>query len=466
MHPRRGVFTPEYMPNTHLCRLRRALPLISRMLFGLFLLGAATGLYQILSATKAEPALTEDAGQAPLVRAVEVVQVDLSRPWNGFGTVRAMDTAQVGVQVAGRVIDRPSDIEAGLSVSKDAVLLRIDPSDFERRVASLSALVAALEAEREQLDVEASSLDRQLTLALEEAEIAEREYTRAKRALEEQGAGSRTEVDQRLSTLRRTERDASALDQRSRSIPSRRASLEANLDSRRAELRLAEQDLERATVRAPIAGVLQEVMLDSGDLAQTGMVATQIVNLSRLEIPLSLPASALADVDVGDPVEVFLESGSDRRWSGTVVRIAPEADSGTRSVRVFVEIEQDLRVDDAGSVQSISGELLRPGMFVIGRVQPRQTSPYLMVPRRAVVQRGVLIAERNSPTRARRVEVNTLFAFEGSLSGAPADETQWFAVSQGIEPGALVLVSNLDDLQDGSPIRVDGRGASTSKGTP
>ena len=458
--------TPEYMPNTHLSRLRRALPLISRMLFGLFLLGAATGLYQILSATKAEPTLTQDAGQAPLVRAVEVLRVELARPWTGYGTVRAMDTAQVGVQVTGRVIERPGSVEAGLSVAKDDVLLRIDPSDFERQVASLSALVAALEAERSQLDVEASSLDRQLTLALEEAEIAEREYTRAKRAFEEQGAGNQTEVDQRLSTLRRTEREAAALDQRSRSMPSRRAALEANLDSRRAELRLAEQDLERATVRAPIDGVLQEIMLDAGDLAQSGMVATQIIDLRRLEVPLSLPASALADVAVGDPVEVFLESGSHRRWIGTIVRVAPEADSGTRSIRVFVEIVQDLRVDANGAVRSADGDLLRPGMFVIGSVQPSQTSTYMMVPRRSVVQRGVLVAERNSPTRARRVEVNTLFAYEGSFPGAPADETQWFAVSEGLEAGELVLVSNLDDLEDGSPIRIDGQAEDGSKGTP
>jgi len=458
--------TPEYMPNTHLSRLRRALPLVSRMLLGIILIVGALGLFQILRATKAEPTLTADTGLAPLVRTVRVRRVDLARPWTGYGTVQAMDSALVGVQVTGRVVERPANIEAGLAVTQGETLLRIDPLDFERRVVSLTALVTALEAELDQLDVEASSLDEQLTLALEEAEIAEREYTRAKRALEEQGAGSKTEVDQRLSTLRRTQREAATLDQRSRSIPARRAAIEANLASRSADLQVAEEDLSRATVRAPIDGVLQEVMLDTGDFAQAGMTAMQIIDLSRLEVPLALPASAIADLSIGDNVEVYLESGSARRWTGTIQRIAPQADSGTRSIRVFVEFIQELEIEPDGTVRVERGPLLRPGMFVIGRVLPSRTTPYLMVPRRAVVQRGVLVAERSSPTLARRVDVDTIFAFEGTFEGAPADETQWLAVASGLDEGQLVLVSNLDELEDGSPIRVEGLNADAGRDRP
>ena len=300
--------TPEYMPNTHLSRLRRALPIISRMLVGIVLIVGALGLFQILKATKAEPALTAEAGLAPLVRTVEVRRVELARPWTGYGTVRAMDAASVGVQVTGRVIERPADVESGLAVQRGDVLLRIDPTDFRRQVDSLTALVSALRAELDQLDVEASSLDEQLTLAIEEAAIAEREYDRAKRALEEQGAGSLTEVDQRLAALRRIEREIAALEQQSRSIPARRAAIEANLASRQAELNLAEEDLRRATVRAPIDGVLQDVVLDTGDFAQAGTTATRIVDLRRLEVPLALPASALADLSIGDPVEVDRKS--------------------------------------------------------------------------------------------------------------------------------------------------------------
>lgn len=452
--PRRGASSPKYMPNTPLSRLRKALPLATRVLVGLLLLGGAIGLFQVLKATKAEPTLSENAGLPPLVRTVRVQRVVTARPWTGYGTVRAMSSAQVAVQVAGRVVERPDSVEAGLAVSAGDLLLRIDPTDFERRVAALEGLVAALDAELDQLDIEAGSLDEQLTLVLEESEIARREYERARGVFEDRGAGSQAEVDQKLSALRRAEREASSLDQRSRSIPSRRAVIKANLSSQDAELGLARQNLERATVSAPIGGVLQDVFLDTGDYAQIGTEAARIVDLTRLELPLSLPASASDDIAIGDEVEVSLESGSDTQWKGRISRLAPEADAQTRSMRVFVEITQNLETDASGMLTPASGRLLRPGMFVVGRVRPSQPLAHLLVPRRAVVQGGVLVAEMNSPARAERVEVETLFAFEGTFEGAPEGETQWFAVRAEIQEGQQVLVSNLDDLRDGSPIRL------------
>ncbi|MEQ8845842.1 MAG: efflux RND transporter periplasmic adaptor subunit [Phycisphaerales bacterium] len=454
------------MPNTRTNRLRRYLPFASRTLAGIVLLLGAFALLQVLRATRAEPTLSQDAGQAPVVRTVEVRRVDIARPWTGYGTVRAMDAAQVGIQITGRVVERPRSIESGLAVERGDVLLRIEQADFQNRVDSLAALVSALEADVERLDVEAASLDEQLTLALEEAQIAEREYDRVLRAFDEQGAGTRTEVDQRLSSWRRAQREAAALDQRSRTIPSQRAALQANLTSRRAELRLAQQDLDRTTVVAPISGVLQSVELNTGDLAQPGTPVAMIVDLSRLEVPLALPVSALGDIAVGDPVEVSLETAGAHRWRGSVERIAPQADEQIRSIRVFVEVQQELVVSADGEIEAADGPLLRPGMFVVGRVTPQRPTEHLLVPRRAVVQGGVLVAENNSPTRARRVEVTTLFAFEGEPGGALTDERQWLAVAADLRPGERVLVSNLDDIEDGSPIRLESSQADVDGGRP
>lgn len=442
------------MPNTFVSRLRRVLPFATRVFVGILLLGGAIGLFQVLKATKAEPTLSDEAGLPPLVRTVEVQRAVIARPWTGYGTVRAMSSAQVAVQVAGRVIERPNAIEAGLPVSRGDLILKIDPSDFERRVASLEGLVAALEAQIDQLGIEATSLDEQLTLVMEEAEIAKREYERARSVYEDRGAGTLTEVDQKLAAYRRAAREASALEQQSKSIPSRRAALEANLASQKAELELARQDLERASVTAPITGVLQDVQLDEGDYARVGDPAARIVDLSRLELPLSLPALAADSIGIGDDVEVLLESGSDSMWQGTITRLAPEADPQTRSIRVFVEVTQDLETDQTGMLAPATGTTLRPGMFVIGRVRPSRPAAQLLVPRRAVVQGGVLVASPNSPARAERVDVQTLFAIEGRVDGAPSSETLWFAVAGDLTEGQQVLVSNLDDLRDGSPIRL------------
>ena len=436
------------MPNNFLSRLRPALPLVTRTLVGLALIGGSIGFLQVLRATKPMPSRNTEAGQALLVRTVPVQRVVTARPWKGYGTVRALSSTRVSAQVAGRVLERPSSVEAGRTVGIGDVLVRLDASDYERRSASIGAALASLEAELHQLEVEAASLDEQLTMVLEETEIARREHERAVRAFEVEGAGSRAEVDLRLSALRRAEREASAIDQRSRLVEPRRAVVLASIDARRADLEQAHADIARATITSPIEGVVQSVSLDTGDYARVGDEVAAVVDLRRLELPLLLPASSISDISLGDRVEISQESSARGVWVGVVARVAPQADAATRSIRVFVEVEQDPESDPS--------TLLRPGQFVVGRVIPSRRTAHLLVPRRAVVQGGVMVADTNSESRARLVVVRTLFALENTLPGVPDTETQWLAVEADLEPGELVLVSNLDDVRDGSPIRVAG----------
>lgn len=437
------------MPNKSVARLRLAVPYLTRVVVGLALLSGAVVLFTVLRSTQPQPARKADTGLALLVETVGVQELVISRPWAGYGTARAMASSRVASQVSGRVVERPNEIEAGRAVDVGEVLVRLESADYERRAASIDAVLASLRAELNQLEVEAASLDEQLTMVLEETEIARREYERSVRAFEADGAGTRAEVDQRLSALRRAEREASALDQRSRLIPARQAVVRANIDARQSEYEQAIEDIARATIASPINGVIQSLSLDTGDFAQVGSEVALIVDLRRLEVPLLLPSSAIADISIGDRVEVFLESRPDRAWVGTVARVAPQADASTRSVRVFVEIVQDPSADPS--------VLLRPGQFVMGRVIPQHQRAHLLVPRRAVVQGGVLVADSNSDSRARRVETRALFSLDLRIDGAPENETQWLAVEAELSPGERVLVTNLDDVRDGSPIRVEHR---------
>lgn len=435
------------MPKNFLSRLRSALPLATRAVIGLALIAGAFGLMAVLQASKPQPARNPDAGIALLVRTVPVQEMMTARPWTGYGTVRALSSARVSAQVAGRVVDRPGTIEAGNAVRAGDVLLRLESADFDRRAASIGATLASLRAELQQIEIETASLDEQLTLVLEEAQIARREHERAVRAFEVEGAGTRAEVDQRLAALRRAEREASALEQRSRMMPARQAVVLATIDARQAEYEQALEDASRATIVSPIDGVIQSVQLDKGDFAQVGVEVVTVVDMRRLEIPILLPASAISDLALGDRVELSQESRPDLAWTGVVSRIAPEADAPTRSVRVFVEYEQDPQADPS--------LLLRPGQFVVARVSPGALSARLLVPRRALVQGGVMVADSNSQSRARRVEVRTLFSLEGTIEGVHQNETQWLAVEADLRPGEFVLVSNLDDVRDGTPIRVE-----------
>ncbi|MDB0068184.1 hypothetical protein N9E90_02170 [Akkermansiaceae bacterium] len=59
-----------------------------------------------------------------------------------FGTVSSFFETTLTAQISGRVIEVSPDFRVGRSVSKGAVLVRIDPTDFDAEIVSRRAAVS------------------------------------------------------------------------------------------------------------------------------------------------------------------------------------------------------------------------------------------------------------------------------------------------------------------------------------
>lgn len=438
--PPKGVHT---LPNSH-GKMERIVAMAARAGVGIAALAASIALYAALVATKPQPEDTSSARPPALVRTVVATPVEVARAWEGFGTARAMNAADVSAEVSARVIERPEQIEAGAHVEAGDLLVRLDPIDFEQRVESAAQLAAALEADLESLAIEEFRIGEQVVLAAKEAEIRDREYTRALNALES-GGGNVAEVEQRLAALQRAQRELVALRQQADLIAPRRARLGAQLAGARADLALAQQDLDRTQIRAPITGVLQSIGPEVGELVGIGQAVARIVDTSRIEIPLRMPASSVPDIALGAPVSLRPDGPVASVWLGNVARIAPEADPSTRMVTLFVEVEQDH--------EAIGGGLM-PGRFVVGTVRSSSVQPRVIVPRGAVREDRVALAiPRGSNHSVSFVAVEVAYFTDGSHPGIDRDENQWAVLASGVSPGALVIVSSADLVQ-GEPVRI------------
>jgi len=361
-----------------------------RFILGLAILGGAIGVFGLMKATREAPEIKPEVFHPLLVRGMVLTPQTVYRTWFGYGTVRAMDKSDVAAEVSARVVYRPDHLEVGASVEAGDVLFELNKVDFEEAARSARENIASLEAQLSGLDIEEERLARQLELAEEEAAIARRDYERARDTIS-RGAGNEAELDARLAAVRRAERSASALRQQLDLIPTRRSDLRARIEAQRATLRQAEDAVRRATIRSPIAGVVQSVELEEGEWAQAGRVVARIVSLARVEVPLRIPLGAARDVAVGDSVEIRFRAEDEYSVPGRVSRIAPEADAQTRSLTVFVEVEQD----PAGT------GVLRPGQFVAGTVRSSSPSRQIVVPRRCVRNDRIMIAaETDNPEAA------------------------------------------------------------------
>ena len=432
-------------------------------------LAAALGIAALLVGSKGEIARSQASVSPPMVSAVVARARSVPRVWEGYATVRAMASADVAAEVAGRVVERPAGVEPGGSIEAGGLIVALDPLDFAQRVAQGEQSVAGLEAELAGLAAERVRLAEQAGLARAERDAAQRDYDRVVEA-SGLGAGTASEVDRALTSLRASERALSAVEQALEVWPSREASLRARLAGESASLRIAREDLSRARIVSPIGGVLQSVGPRPGERVSVGQVVARVVDLSRVEAPVRMPVSAAAHVRLGDEAELRTDGDGPSLWDGRITRIAPEADAQARTVTAYVEVEQDPRAPGA----------LLPGQFVVGRVATRGSGERLVVPRRAVEGDRVLLAVRSaggaeagsaSAWVVTPVSVRVAYYAQGPVPEIDPAETEWAVLeptdSGPMGEGAVVIVSNLDQLRAGMVVQVrtpDGGGAAPGGG--
>lgn len=415
----------------------------------LLVLLAGFAVFGVLVASRPDPVHTERPEPVVTVRSITAALVPAPRVWEGYGSAVAMNAADVSAEVGARVIERPSSIEAGNPVRKEDVILRLDATDYEQRLASAEAKASALRAQIDGLVSVENRWREQSSLIAEEIGIQRAELERAQDAQRREAANI-ADIDARVGALRRLERESASIMQQVEDVPFRRAQLQAQLADQEAEARVARQDLERTRVVSPIDGVLQWVQFREGEMVPAGAPVARVVDLSRVEIPLLAPIASASELRAGDEVAVRSDSPLSPGWGGSIARVAPEADAERRTVTLFVEVMQDASADPTS--------LLRPGQFVVGRVTSRSSSPRLVVPRRAIdgdrVMVGVLDPEAPGTYRVEARDAAVLYALDARYPELDAEETQWVVINGDIRPGDVVVTSNLDELHEGQRVRI------------
>lgn len=434
---------------------RRLLNLLLRGAIGLAILGVGVGSAAYLVLTKPQPPREARSEPVRLVRVIAAERLPVARAWTGYGTARPRAEADLGAEVAATVIDRPDRIDPGVRLKKGDLIIALDGSEFAARAARAEASIAATEAERAGLAVEEETLRENVELAREGVSLMEAELHRMEAAVAASGA-TQTEWDRLRRQITVAKREQQDLEQRLGLIPSRRARLDALVQFERSNLELARIDLSRTEIRSPVDGTLQEIAFREGERVAPGAFVARVVDLSRVEVPAAIPMTSSAVVTPGCRAVLTSPGGGDRAWDATVTRIAPEADGATRTITVYVEVEQD-----PGAAAS---ELLMPGQFVTATVFSSEPYIGVPVPRSAVSGDRVMVVDGNGRAQSRGVEI----AFHTTASFPEIDPTerQWAVLASGVESGERLVASNLDELVPGMRVSATGEAPPPEAGSP
>jgi HlyD family secretion protein len=272
-------------------------------------------------------------------------------------------------------------VQQGDKVPAGKLLLTLDDMQARSRLATAESGVKAAEAMLEAITQNGTREQRQTA----EAEITRNRLERdqAQRnldalvKLQATGAASASEVESARSQLATDEAnlDASQLNTKGRYSAVEIARAQAALADAQASAAAAQDLVNRASFRAPIAGTVYSLDARPTEYAEEGKVLLQMADLNRLRVRAYFDQPEIGRLAVGQPILIKWEAKPDRVWHGHIVQVPITVITITSGTRTVGEVLVDLDGGDGG---------LLPATDVTVTVTTSSEANVLSIPREAL----------------------------------------------------------------------------------
>lgn len=244
-------------------------------------------LYVALAGLALAPGCSRNKARTPTVSTAPVQRRDIVVDAQANGVVEPINIVEVKSKASGLVTRMP--VETGTLVKPGDLIAQVDARDVQNQYNQADADVRAAQARSE------------VSLA-------------QKRRADEM-------FKQRVITAQ--EHETAALDY---------ANATANIVRARASLDLAKQRLEDATVTAPVSGTVIEKTVSQGMVITSatgafggGTTLIKMADLNRVRMRAQFNETDIGQIRAGQPATVIVDAYPDRRFSGLVEKIEPQA---------------------------------------------------------------------------------------------------------------------------------------------
>jgi membrane fusion protein, multidrug efflux system len=319
-------------------------------------------------------------------------------PWqkqlHAVGSLRAARGADLSTQVAGTV--SAVHFESGAEVAEGTLLVELSAEDD---IAKLNALKAT-------------------------AALARITYERDQRQLKAQ-AVSQQVVDTDAQTLKAD------------------------------EAQVAEQQavVDYKIIRAPFAGKLGIRQVDVGQYLSPGTPIVTLQALDPIYVDFTLPQQALAQIKLGQKVNVAVDTYPGEAFSGSILAVNSKVDTATRNVQIRASLgNPDHR--------------LLPGMFASIAIDVGTPQPFVTLPQTAVTYNPFgstvyLVENKGKDADGKeQLAAQQVFVTTGDTRG---DQV---AILKGVGEGQTVVTAGQIKLRNGSPLLVNNTVQPTNNPNP
>jgi HlyD family secretion protein len=383
---------------------------------------------------------------------IPVKSQDLTVQIQANGTVQALRTNNLSPDEPGRIAKL--EIKEGDRVSQGQVIAQMDSDRTSAQVAQYQAAVQKAQANLEQIKAgnrpeaiaaaQARVKTAQANVAVAQARLNRTQQEKQRnQLLVEQGAISLNRFDefasQAIEARANLEAELAQLAEQQQNLAETQqgsrieeiAQGEAELAEAKAELATIQIQLDKTSIRAPFAGIITRRYAEVGDYVDSttaasdteGATSTSIAELaSGLEIEAKIPEASIAQIKLGQAVNIQVDAYNNETFKGKVRLIAPRAikDNNVTSFRVKVALTTGLEKLQSGMNTRLT--------FVGEPIMNAITIPLATVVTQADGITGVYLADAENKAKFQPIKL-------GTTSGNSVQ------IQSGLNQGDLVFTS-------------------------
>ena len=377
------------------------------------------------------------------VTSQKVVRTTIVETVNASGKIYPEVEVKLSPDISGEIVEL--NVEEGDSVRKGQVLARIYGDIYatqrdqaaaivnqqQAQVANASASLAALQA---QLDQAKKTYDMQKQL-FDEKVISRNEFNTA-------DAAYKTAIAN-LNAARQGIRGS-----------------QASVQSAKAGLAKANKDISRATLEAPMSGVISLLNVKKGErvVGSSMMAGTEmmrIADMSKIEIRVDVGENDIPKVHLGDSASIEVDAFNNRKFKGVVTQIA-SSNTGAASqnalsttttyvtnYKVYIRLNPDSYKDLIDPTKKKNFPF-RPGMSASADIQTKTHVNVLSIPINAVTTREKNDSTGNGKAIAKDANSNDAEVANNNSNDNDLDEVVFVVMADGTVRKQIVKTSIQD----------------------
>lgn len=300
------------------------------------------------------------------------------------GKIQPEVEVKITAEVSGLILQLP--VKEGDQVEKGDLLVGINPDIYNSAASRAEAALNTAKSGLSSSKARKAQADAQFLAA----DLA---FTRSQQ-LFDQGAISRADFDQALSSFEVSKAEVTAANE---SINSAQFQIRSAQASRNEAL----DNLNRTTILAPQSGIVTALTKEVGESVQgTGMMQGETImkisDLSRMEVNVEVNESDIVRVAMGDTAVVEVDAYLDEKFTGVVTEISNTAlnalDNNMLNMNQVTNFSVKIRILPESYAHLIEGKpanyaAFRPGMSATVEINTAREENVLTIPIKAVTTR-------------------------------------------------------------------------------